>query len=148
MTCATMQMARLPLTQPAPALRHLLLVEDEPGDVQMVREAIGMRPIRIHVAEALTSAFHFLERIGEFSDAATPNLVLLDIRLPVFPGTILLQERRQRHLWTGIPVVVFTSSELERRHCLELGATDYVRKPATWSGWQLTIDSLIERFLS
>jgi len=148
MTGATMQMARIPLTRPQPAIHQLLLVEDEPGDVQMVREAIGMRPIRIHVAGALTSAFHFLERLGEYANAATPDLVLLDIRLPVFPGTILLQERRQRQLWAGVPVVVFTSSELERQHCLELGATDYIRKPATWSGWQETIESLIDRFLT
>lgn len=148
MTSAAMPAVRHPPARLGPPLRHLLLVEDEPGDVQLVREAIGMRPIRVHVAGALTTAFHFLERIGEYSEAATPDLVLLDIRLPAFPGTILLQERRQRHLWAGIPVVVFSSSELERRHCLELGATDYVRKPATWSGWQVTIDSLIERFLS
>ena len=127
--------------------RHVLLVEDDPSEVQLVHDAIGPRNIRTHVVNSVPRAICFLERLGEFADVAAPNLVLLDMHLPFLPGTALLAERKRRNLWTDIPIVVFSSSDLLRDECLMLGAMDYVRKPGAWSAWQWTIDDLVERYL-
>lgn len=130
------------------ATHHVLLIEDNQGDVQLVSEVLaGRQDIQVLLAENLVQAFRILSQRGECSSVPTPSLILLDLHLPVFSGKILLEERRHRGLWPDIPIVVFTSSQLERSECMRLDVSDYVVKPADWQEWQSTFHRIIDQYL-
>jgi len=91
---------------------QVLLVEDDPGDVLMTREA-------------------FLRQQGEYADAPRPDLVLLDLNLPRKDGREVLSEMKADTSLRLIPVVVLTTSEAEEDvlRSYELHANAYVSKP-------------------
>ncbi|MGW3992244.1 response regulator [Amycolatopsis sp. NPDC004772] len=117
--------------QPAPI--DILLVEDDPGDVLMTREAFAHHKIRnpLHVAEDGVEALRFLKREGPFGEAPRPGLILLDLNLPRKDGRELLGEIKQDPGLRTIPVVVLTTSEAEEDilRSYELHANAYVTKP-------------------
>ncbi|MGW5747467.1 response regulator [Amycolatopsis sp. NPDC003861] len=117
--------------QPAPI--DILLVEDDPGDVLMTREAFAHHKIRnpLHVAEDGVEALRFLKREGPFGEAPRPALILLDLNLPRKDGRELLGEIKQDPGLRTIPVVVLTTSEAEEDilRSYELHANAYVTKP-------------------
>ncbi|ADJ49306.1 two-component system response regulator [Amycolatopsis mediterranei S699] len=118
---------------PAPAPIDILLVEDDPGDVLMTREAFAHHKIRnaLHVAEDGVEALRFLKREGPFGAAPRPGLILLDLNLPRKDGRELLGEIKQDPGLRTIPVVVLTTSEAEEDilRSYELHANAYVTKP-------------------
>lgn len=121
---------------------NVLLVEDNPGDVNLIRMcAEKFDGVVIHHVPNVVQAHRFLYNQHPFESAPRPDLVLLDLRMPIFDGTSVLESMRQSLQLTGIPVVVFTSSALlsDRMRCKELGADDYVNKPADWVAWQAKI---------
>jgi CheY-like chemotaxis protein len=111
----------------------ILLVEDDPGDVLMTREAFAYHKIRnpLHVAEDGVEALRFLNREGRFRDAPRPGLILLDLNLPRKDGRELLGELKQHPDLRTIPVVVLTTSEAEEDvlRSYQLHANAYVTKP-------------------
>ncbi|WP_086847673.1 response regulator [Amycolatopsis kentuckyensis] len=111
----------------------ILLVEDDPGDVLMTREAFAHHKIRnpLHVAEDGVEALRFLKREGPFGEAPRPGLILLDLNLPRKDGRELLGEIKQDLALRTIPVVVLTTSEAEEDilRSYELHANAYVTKP-------------------
>lgn len=111
----------------------ILLVEDDPGDVLMTREAFAHHKIRnpLHVAEDGVEALRFLNREGPFREAPRPGLILLDLNLPRKDGRELLGEIKQDPGLCTIPVVVLTTSEAEEDilRSYELHANAYVTKP-------------------
>ncbi|MEV7092536.1 response regulator [Amycolatopsis sp. NPDC051045] len=117
----------------APVPIDILLVEDDPGDVLMTREAFAHHKIRnpLHVAEDGVEALRFLNREGRFRDAPRPGLILLDLNLPRKDGRELLGEIKQNPELRTIPVVVLTTSEAEEDilRSYELHANAYVTKP-------------------
>ncbi|MDX3191425.1 response regulator [Streptomyces sp. MN03-5084-2B] len=117
----------------APAPIDILLVEDDPGDVLMTREAFAHHKIRnpLHVAEDGVEALRFLKREGQFGAAPRPGLILLDLNLPRKDGRELLGEIKQDPVLRTIPVVVLTTSEAEEDilRSYELHANAYVTKP-------------------
>jgi CheY-like chemotaxis protein len=118
---------------PAPVPIDILLVEDDPGDVLMTREAFAHHKIRnpLHVAEDGVEALRFLKREGPFGAAPRPGLILLDLNLPRKDGRELLGEIKQDLGLRTIPVVVLTTSEAEEDilRSYELHANAYVTKP-------------------
>ena len=112
---------------------HVLLVEDDPGDVLMTKEAFEHHKIRnpLHVAEDGVEALRFLKREGPFGEAPRPGLILLDLNLPRKDGRELLGEIKQDPGLRTIPVVVLTTSEAEEDilRSYELHANAYVTKP-------------------
>ncbi|WP_410568166.1 response regulator [Amycolatopsis sp. cmx-4-61] len=118
---------------PAPTPIDILLVEDDPGDVLMTREAFAHHKIRnpLHVAEDGVEALRFLKREGPFGAAPRPGLILLDLNLPRKDGRELLGEIKQDPGLRTIPVVVLTTSEAEEDilRSYELHANAYVTKP-------------------
>lgn len=131
------------LIAPSPTLHHILLIEDDPGHVRLVREALCYHPrIYLHAVEQAVQALHFLTHREEYYDAPVPSLIVLDLRLPLFSGKILLEERRRRGLCAA-PVVVLTSSAGARLDCMTLGADAFHLKPDDWSGWQRLIRALV-----
>ncbi|WP_410640477.1 response regulator [Amycolatopsis sp. lyj-346] len=111
----------------------ILLVEDDPGDVLMTREAFAHHKIRnpLHVAEDGVEALRFLKREGRFGAAPRPGLILLDLNLPRKDGRELLGEIKQDPGLRTIPVVVLTTSEADEDilRSYELHANAYVTKP-------------------
>jgi two-component system, chemotaxis family, response regulator Rcp1 len=112
---------------------EILLVEDNPGDARLTREALREGKIRnnLHHARDGVEALAFLRREGEYAKAPTPDLVLLDLNLPRKDGREVLAEMKQDRRLRTIPVVVLTTSEAENDivRSYELHANCYITKP-------------------
>ncbi len=116
----------------------ILVVDDNPADVRLIREALAER--RIHVAEDAFAALDFL-------GATTPGLVLLDLSLPRMNGHELLSEIRAQPRLAEVPVVIFSSSDSldDIRRAYDGSANCYVTKPAGLDHFLETIRR-IDRF--
>ena len=111
----------------------ILLVEDNPGDVRLTKEALKEAKVRnnLHVVEDGVAALHFLRREGEFSGVPRPDLILLDLNLPKKDGREVLEEIKADSALKTIPVVVLTTSHAEEDivRSYNLHANCYVTKP-------------------
>ena len=111
----------------------VLLVEDDPGDVLMTREAFEHHKLRnkLHVVADGVEALQFLRREGEYAEAPRPGLILLDLNLPRKDGREVLAEIKSDETMRSIPVVVLTTSEAEEDilRSYNLHANAYVTKP-------------------
>lgn len=112
---------------------EVLLVEDNPGDVRLTREALreGKMRINLHVASDGVEALDFLRSRGPHADAVRPDLILLDLNLPKKDGREVLEDIKADPALRFIPVVVLTSSQAEQdiRRAYDLHANCYVTKP-------------------
>ncbi|WP_414940308.1 response regulator [Amycolatopsis sp. cmx-11-51] len=112
---------------------HILLVEDDPGDVLMTREAFEHHKIRntLSVVSDGEQALQFLRREAPYEDARRPGLILLDLNLPRKDGRQVLSEVKASPELRTIPVVVLTTSEAEEDilRSYDLHANAYVTKP-------------------
>lgn len=113
----------------------VLLVEDSPADVFLVREIIEGEGLRFHfeVVDDGEAAIRMLDRVDAGGGMAAPNLLLLDVNVPRKNGSQVLERFRQSPRCKDIPVVVISSSDsaADRQCAFELGATEYFRKPST-----------------
>ena len=128
---------------------EILLVEDNPGDVELTREAFAECKVvnRIHVAEDGEEALDFLYRRGKFSDAVRPDVILLDLNMPRKDGKEVLKEIKQDSDLSTIPVVILTSSEAERDIAIsyKLHANCYIIKPVNLEKF-LEVVKAVEKF--
>jgi two-component system, chemotaxis family, response regulator Rcp1 len=112
---------------------EVLLVEDNPGDVRLTKEALreGKVHNNLYVATDGVEALEFLRREGAYADAARPDVILLDLNLPRKDGREVLEEIKGDPALRNIPVVVLTSSEAEQDivRAYDLHANCYVTKP-------------------
>ncbi len=112
---------------------EILLVEDNPGDVRLTREALkdGKIVNNLHVAEDGVDALAFLRREGKYHNAVRPELILLDLNLPKKDGREVLAEIKADKELKRIPVVILTSSAAEQDivKSYNLHANCYVTKP-------------------
>jgi chemotaxis family two-component system response regulator Rcp1 len=112
----------------------VLLVEDDPGDVMIAREALaaGRLSTDLHVVNDGVEAMSFLHRTDEYSDAIRPDLILLDLNLPRKSGHEVLAEVKQDPELRRIPVVVLTTSQAQEdvAKSYDLHASVHVSKPA------------------
>lgn len=113
--------------------RQILIVEDNPGDVRLMREALRDThlDVTIQVAPDADQALAYLRREGQYSGAARPSLIFLDFNLPKAGSRDLLRVIKQDENLRLIPVAVLTTSESDRdiREAYELHANCYLRKP-------------------
>ncbi|MGQ0536530.1 MAG: response regulator [Methanobacteriota archaeon] len=111
----------------------ILLVEDNPGDVRLTKEALREAKVRnrLHVVGTGTDAMAFLTRQGSFRDAVRPDVVLLDLNLPGKDGRQVLAEIKADPELKRIPVVILTSSKAEEDvvRTYDLHANCYITKP-------------------
>jgi CheY-like chemotaxis protein len=91
---------------------EVLLVEDDPGDELMTREAFEDNKIgnRLHVAHDGEEALDFLYRRGEHTEAPRVDLVLLDLNLPKYDGRQILEQIKSDPDLSHVPVVILTTS--------------------------------------
>lgn len=112
---------------------EILLVEDNPGDARLTREALREGKIRNNLHHAIdgVEALAFLKREGDKKDAPMPDLVLLDLNLPRKDGRQVLSEMKADPRLCMIPVVVLTTSEAEMDivKSYQLHANCYIAKP-------------------
>ncbi|PGF15327.1 two-component system response regulator [Natrinema sp. CBA1119] len=112
---------------------QILLVEDNPGDVRLTKEAFKQGRIEndLHVVSDGIEALAFLSQEGEYADAPRPDLILLDLNLPGKGGAEVLEELKEDPVLRSIPVIVLTSSRAEEDvvKSYELHANAYLTKP-------------------
>jgi CheY-like chemotaxis protein len=112
---------------------QILLVEDNPVDVFMTREALKTWEIRnsLQVVEDGQEALDFLHRRGTYSEAERPDLIFLDLNLPKKTGIEVLSEISEHADLSTITVVVVTTSaaEADLKKCVALGAKHCIIKP-------------------
>ncbi|WP_454050667.1 response regulator [Cellulomonas sp. Marseille-Q8402] len=129
----------------------VLLVEDDPGDVLMTREAFEDNKVvnRLQVVSDGVSALTFLRKEGEFADAPTPDLVLLDLNLPRMDGREVLEAMKSDEALRSIPVVVLTTSEAEEDvvRSYSLHANAYVTKPVDFDRFIEVVRQIDEFFV-
>ncbi|WP_340560464.1 response regulator [Streptomyces sp. GSL17-111] len=117
--------------EPAPV--DILLVEDDPGDELMTREAFEDNKIgnTLHVVRDGQEALDFLYQRGAHEGAPRPDLILLDLNLPKYDGRQVLEQIKSDESLTHIPVVVLTTSSAEEDilRSYRLHANAYVTKP-------------------
>ncbi|WP_406155064.1 response regulator [Streptomyces sp. NBC_00882] len=121
------------MTTPAANPIDVLLVEDDPGDELMTREAFEDNKIgnTLHVVRDGEEALDFLYRRGDHTDAPQPDLILLDLNLPKYDGRQVLEKIKSDPELSHIPVVVLTTSAAEEDilRSYKLHANAYVTKP-------------------
>jgi CheY-like chemotaxis protein len=112
---------------------EILLVEDDPGDELITREAFEHNKLKnnLHVAHDGEEGLDFLYKRGAYADAPRPDLILLDLNLPKYDGRQLLEKVKSDPDLSRIPIVVLTTSSAEEDilRSYELHANAYVTKP-------------------
>jgi CheY-like chemotaxis protein len=112
---------------------HILLVEDNQGDILLTLEAFQECKIKteISVAKNGQEAIDFLYRKGKYAEAKRPDIILLDINLPIFNGHEVLAEIKKDSSLKKIPIIILTTSSNQKdidkaygNHC-----NSYVKKP-------------------
>ncbi len=128
---------------------EILLVEDDPGDVRLTREALKGSKLRnnLHIVEDGEEAMEFLRKEGVFADAPRPDIILLDLNLPRKDGREVLEEIKEDSDLRRIPVVVLTTSESDEDILISynLHANCYITKPVEMKQF-LQIVKTIEGF--
>jgi CheY-like chemotaxis protein len=131
---------------------HILLVEDDPGDVLMTQEAFEHHRIRnpLHVVTDGAAAMRFLRREGEYTEAARPGLILLDLNLPLMNGREVLAAIKSDDQLRTIPVVVLTTSQAEEDivRSYNLHANAYVSKPVDFTRFMEVIRQIDNFFVT
>lgn len=118
--------------------KFLLLVEDDENDVFFLQRALKKAGVELllHVVSDGEQALQYLDGTGKYAERAVypvPALIFLDLKLPYLSGFEVLEHIRKQPVLGGIQVVVLTSSpeERDRKRAFELGAQEYLVKPAT-----------------
>jgi CheY-like chemotaxis protein len=131
---------------------EVLLVEDDPGDVLMTKEAFDEHKVqnRLTVVSDGAEALAYLRREGEFANAMRPDLILLDLNLPRRDGREVLEEIKKDEELGQIPVVVLTTSAADEDilRSYQLHANAYVTKPVDFERFIAVIKQIDEFFVS
>lgn len=135
-----------PEPEQLPRIVEILLVEDNPGDVRLTRESLEESKIinNLSVVNDGQEALDFLHRKNGYEDAPRPDLILLDLNLPVKSGQQVLEQIKKDPELRQIPVVVLTTSEAEEDvvSSYELNANCYVNKPLGFEQFQQVVDTI------
>ncbi len=131
---------------------NILLVEDDPGDVLITREALSAAKI-FHNLEVLDNgeeAIAYLRKEGEYRDAARPDLVLLDLNLPRLDGREVVARFMGDEGLRRIAVVVLTTSNAEEDvlRSYDLHANAYVTKPVDFDAFMAVVRQIDDFFVT
>jgi len=114
-------------------LAHVLLVEDNEGDILLTQEAFEESKVKtkISVVRNGQEALEFIFKRGAFKDASKPDLILLDINIPIFNGHEVLKQIKEDPLLKKIPVVMLTTSSNQKDidQAYLNHTNSYVKKP-------------------
>jgi CheY-like chemotaxis protein len=141
------------MTRTRPA--HILLIEDNRMDIELTLDAFRERRLNnaIHVAPGGREGLDYLLGNGEFADRdqfPLPDLILLDLKMPVIDGHEVLRQIKQFPVLKRIPVVVLSSSKEEgdRAMTYDNGANSYLVKPVSFDGFLDVVHQVDSYWLS
>ncbi|HZO00060.1 MAG TPA: response regulator [Burkholderiales bacterium] len=125
---------------------EILLVEDNPGDVRLTKEALkeGKVYSNLHTVKDGVEAMEFLRRQGKYAGVPRPDIILLDLNLPRKDGREVLQEIKSDNVLKRIPVVVLTTSKAEEDvvRTYNLHANCYVTKPVDLEKFMVVVKTI------
>lgn len=128
---------------------EILLVEDNPADVLLTKEALtdAKLPFFMHTVGDGVHAMRFLRKQDKYSDARRPDIIMLDLNLPVKDGREVLAELKLDNELRRIPVIVLTTSirEQDITTAYNLGANCYIVKPVDFTEF-CNVVRIIENF--
>ena len=128
---------------------EILLVEDNPGDYRLTKEALKEGKVynNLHWTQDGVDALDFLNRRGKHENAPRPDIILLDLNLPKKDGREVLSEIKNDESLRKIPVVILTTSKAEEDvlKSYDLHANCYVTKPVDLDKFIVVVQS-IDRF--
>jgi CheY-like chemotaxis protein len=128
--------------------RHVLLVDDNPADLDLTSEALSRSRFATTVRSVPDGmeAMAYLQRSGPYLETDAPDLVILDLNLPKKDGRSVLSDLKSHPTLKNIPVVIFSTSRSQQdiRAVYALGANSYVTKPGNLNEYVSTIASLGE----
>jgi chemotaxis family two-component system response regulator Rcp1 len=131
---------------------QVLLVEDNPGDVRLTREAF--KDAKVHLELSVVGdgveAMDFLHQRGKYAESPRPDLILLDLNLPRKDGRDVLAEVKGHPLLKTIPVVILTTSasDVDIESSYLLHANCYISKPVDMEGFLTVVKSIDDFWLS
>lgn len=129
----------------------ILIVEDNPADVYLIRECLSDRGIipHLHIVNDGVEALKFLERQPPFDDKPLPKLVILDLNLPKISGFQVLEFIKKDNRFKSIPVIILsTSSSIKDiSHSYSLNANCYVVKPKDLEDFSRVVGSIEDFWL-
>lgn len=131
----------------------ILMIEDNAGDVTLIKEAINIYEFDadVNVAKNGEEALSYLnEKVNESNSASLPDLIILDLNIPRLDGRYVLSAIRKLDMLIKVPILIFTSSsyDIDEKVCSELGADLFLTKPIEfeqYSGIIKSLKELIER---
>jgi CheY-like chemotaxis protein len=128
---------------------RVLLVEDNPGDVDLVTHAVREFPCDVSVASDGVEAMEFLRKEGRHAAAADPDLVLLDLNLPKLSGREVLARVKEDPALKHIPVVILSSSQAHRDllETYRLHANCFVTKPVDLDEFLASVGAVAQFWL-
>jgi CheY-like chemotaxis protein len=120
----------------------VLLVEDDPDDVELMHQALADNDVRysLELVSQGDKVVPYLEACKKF-----PDVVILDLNIPKLHGREVLKKIKGSHSFSSIPVAILTtaSSSMERDNCLSLGADAFITKPSSVQGFNEMIQSIL-----
>jgi CheY-like chemotaxis protein len=129
----------------------VLLVEDNPGDARLAREAFRNSDavVDLHIVRDGEAAMEFLHRGGIHINAPRPDLIILDLNLPKLGGREILTKIKYDKNLRTIPTIILTSSDVETdiQYCYEHYANCYFRKPTHWDSFGVIVRHVNEVWL-
>ena len=131
---------------------EILLIEDNPGDVDLAKEALQDAKVRnrLHVVDDGAKAVDFLYKRGAYADVPRPDIILLDLNLPKKDGRQVLEEIKTDPRLAEIPVVILTTSQAEEDilRSYQLHANCYITKPVDFKQFMHVVKSIEEFWLT
>lgn len=125
---------------------EVLLVEDDPGDIELMEIAFQRSQLQIplKVLNDGEEALSYLRKQEGYAKAVEPDLILLDLNLPGLNGQEVLQAIKTDEQLKHIPVVIFTTSKAQEEifKSYNLGASAYLTKPVDMEGFSTIVKSL------
>jgi two-component system response regulator len=133
-------------------LVDILLVEDNPGDVELTKEALKDAKVatHLHVVEDGAAALDFLFKRGQHAHVPRPDLILLDLNLPKKDGREVLAEIKAEPRLANIPVVILTTSQADEDilRAYQLHANCYITKPVDFRQFVHVVQSIEDFWLT
>jgi CheY-like chemotaxis protein len=132
-------------------LISVLLVDDDAGDVMLVREAFEDHKVGnvLSVVSDGVEAMQYVRQEGSYADVGRPDLMLLDLNLPRKSGIEVLAEIKGDPLLSTIPIVVLTTSEAEEDivRAYKLHANAYITKPVDFEQFSQIVHQIDDFFI-
>ena len=131
---------------------EILLIEDNPGDARLAREALRDAKVRNNLSWVPdgVEGMAYLRREGKYSQSARPDLILLDLNLPRKDGREVLSEIKADENLRRIPVVILTTSQAEEDivRAYHLNANCYITKPVDLEQFMKVVKTIEDFWLT